>query len=277
MNRILQIAAVAAVLATSVGLSRLDPSDIQVRGARNITVVTTDFAFSSPTVINAGWTTVNLVNRGSEPHQVQIARLEPGKTFDDVTAAVRNKTEPPWRLVGGPNAADPNGGRANATQYLAPGNYLLVCFIPSPDGKTHLEKGMVRPLRVRATGSARGREPAADVSMRLVDYGFDLSRPLRPGRQTIRVWTDAPQPHEVVLVELAPGKTTQDFLHWAESPAGPPPVKFAGGVVFLHPREAAYFTVNLKRGQYGLICFYPDRKDGKPHFMHGMVSDITVE
>jgi hypothetical protein len=228
-------------------------------------------------VINAGWVTMNLVNRGSEPHQVQIARLEPGKTLDDVTAAFRSKAEPPWRLVGGPNAADPNA-RANATQYLVPGNYVLVCFIPSSDGRTHLEKGMVRPLRVRASGSNRGREPAADVSMRLVDYGFDLSRPLRPGRQTIRVWTDAPQPHEVVLIELEPGKTTQDFLRWADGhPEGPPPARFRGGVVFLHPREAAYFTVDLKPGRYGLICFYPDRKDGKPHFMHGMVTDITVQ
>src|SRR5918992_3519091 len=157
MNRALQLAALAAVVITSVGLSRLDRSDMQVRGARNITVVATDFAFSAPAVINAGWITMNLVNRGAEPHQVQIARLDPGKTLDDVIAAQRNRTEPPWRLLGGPNAADPKGGRANPTQYLVPGNYLLVCFIPSPDGQPHLAKGMVRSLQVRS-GSARGRE-----------------------------------------------------------------------------------------------------------------------
>lgn len=41
--------------------------------------------------------------------------------------------------------------------------------------------------------------------------------------------------------------------------------------------EAAYFTVNLKRRQYGLICFFPDAKDGKPHFMHGMTREITIQ
>lgn len=276
MNRTLQLTALAAIGLTSVGLSRLDGSTVQARGARNITVVATDFAFSGPTVVNAGWVTINLITRGKEPHQVQIARLDPGKTIDDVRAAFRNRTAPPWTLLGGPNAPDPNGGRANATQYLPPGEYVLLCLIPSPDGTLHVEKGMVRPLRVRASAS-RGREPRADVAMRLVDYGFDLSRPLRRGRQTIRVWTDAPQPHEVVLLEPAPGKTAHDFGVWGERMEGPPPATPLGGVVGLSPRQAAYFTVNLKPGRYGLICFLPDWKDGKPHFLHGMTRDFTVE
>lgn len=276
MNRTLQFAALAAVALTSVGLSRLDRTALQVRGARNITVVATDYAFSAPAEVAAGWITVNLLNRGREAHQVQIFRLAPGKTADDLMAAMRDRTEPPGTMVGGPNGAEPNGGRSNATQHLSPGRYLLICWIPSPDGKIHLEKGMVRPLLVRP-GRARSREPDADVAMRLVDYGFDLSRPLRRGRQTIRVWTDAPQPHEVVMIKRDSGKSSMDWIHWTENMQGPPPAKLIGGVVFLHPREAAYYTVNLTPGQYGFVCFYPDRRDGKPHFMHGMVSDITVE
>lgn len=249
---------------------------MQLRGTRNITVVATDFGFAGPAVVNAGWITVNLINRGKEPHQVQIVRLEPGKTAEDALAALRNGTKPPFAFVGGPNAADPNGGRANATQYLAAGNYLLLCLIPSPDRKLHFDKGMVRPLRVRA-GGASGREPRADVAIRLVDYGFDLSRPLRRGSQTIRVSTDAPQVHEVQVLEPAPGKTAHDLGVWGEHMEGPPPAKLLGGVVGLDPRNAAYFTVNLKPGRYGLICFFPDRKDGKPHFVHGMTREFTVE
>jgi hypothetical protein len=72
MNRTLGIAAVAALAVTSLGLSRLDRSALQVQGARNVTVVATDYAFSAPTVINAGWIRMNMINRGAEPHQVQI-------------------------------------------------------------------------------------------------------------------------------------------------------------------------------------------------------------
>jgi hypothetical protein len=36
------------------------------------------------------------------------------------------------------------------------------------------------------------------------------------------------------------------------------------------------FTADFVPGKYALICFLPDAKDGKPHFMHGMVQEVTV-
>ena len=38
-----------------------------------------------------------------------------------------------------------------------------------------------------------------------------------------------------------------------------------------------YFTADFAPGKYGLICFLPDAKDGKPHLAHGMVREITVK
>ena len=35
--------------------------------------------------------------------------------------------------------------------------------------------------------------------------------------------------------------------------------------------------VDLAPGNYGLICFIPDAKDGKPHFMHGMATQFSVK
>ncbi|HXG70536.1 MAG TPA: hypothetical protein VNJ04_07990 [Gemmatimonadaceae bacterium] len=37
-----------------------------------------------------------------------------------------------------------------------------------------------------------------------------------------------------------------------------------------------FFRVQITPGEYGLICFLPDVKDGKPHFVHGMVNQFTV-
>jgi hypothetical protein len=34
--------------------------------------------------------------------------------------------------------------------------------------------------------------------------------------------------------------------------------------------------VDFTPGDYGMVCFAPDLKDGKPHFVHGMVQQITV-
>jgi hypothetical protein len=42
------------------------------------------------------------------------------------------------------------------------------------------------------------------------------------------------------------------------------------------PGAHAFVDLDLEPGEYGLICFLPDMKDGKPHFHHGMVKKITV-
>jgi hypothetical protein len=38
-----------------------------------------------------------------------------------------------------------------------------------------------------------------------------------------------------------------------------------------------YFTGEFEPGRYGLICFVPDTVTGRPHFLHGMTTEFTVE
>jgi hypothetical protein len=38
----------------------------------------------------------------------------------------------------------------------------------------------------------------------------------------------------------------------------------------------AYINANLEPGNYALVCFMPDAKDGKPHLMHGMIKEVKV-
>ena len=89
---------------------------------------------------------------------------------------------------------------------LQPGNYAMVCFVPGPDGIPHIAKGMARPLTVTAGAGATAAEPEADVVMKLVDYDFELSKPIPAGRHTIRIDNAGPQEHEVVIVKLDAGK-----------------------------------------------------------------------
>jgi hypothetical protein len=243
-----------------------------------VTVTATEFAFDAPAEIPAGLTTFQLVNRGQVMHHVQIVKLDAGKSVSDFFAALRAGGAPPaWaHEVGGPNAPDP-GGRANATLELAPGDYLLLCFVDMPGGVPHVMKGMVKPLKVVPARSARAARPAVDVTMTLDDYRFTLSRPLKPGRQTIRVENGARQPHEVELIRLAPGKTAQDLMAWMGNMQGPPPASAIGGVAGLHGGGWNTFTADLAPGDYVLICFVPDAGDGKPHFMHGMMQTVHVE
>ena len=38
----------------------------------------------------------------------------------------------------------------------------------------------------------------------------------------------------------------------------------------------AEFTVTFASGNYLLLCFWPDAKDGKPHIMRGMAKQVSV-
>jgi len=244
-----------------------------------ITVTATDFTYQAPDSIASGNTTVRLVNRGKELHQVQLIKLEGGKTLEDLAQALKSGGPPPsWvKFVGGPNAVAP-GQEAQATSVLAPGQYAYMCFIPSPDGVMHAAKGMARPFTVSAGSTASAaQQPSADITIKLVDYDFQPSQPLKPGKQTILVENAGPQPHELVLLRLAPGKKVEDFATWSETGMkGPPPAQPLGGVTLLDKGARGTFRADLTPGEYGFICYFPDHKDGKPHLAHGMMKTFKV-
>ena len=113
--------------------------------------------------------------------------------------------------------------------------------------------------------------------MTLSDYKFDFSSPLKSSENVIRVENAADQPHEITLFKLAPGKTMKDFQAWLSSRAPSlPPAMPMGGVTGIVKGTHAFFTANLDAGDYVLVCFVPDAKDGKPHFVHGMVQEVKI-
>jgi hypothetical protein len=244
-----------------------------------VTVTANDFSFEAPGKVPAGAVTMRLVNNGKELHHAQMIRIEDGKTMADIARALKEGGPPPsWvKFVGGPNAVPP-GKETHATSVLTPGLYAYLCFIPSPDRVIHASKGMVLPFEVTPGADAAAAElPAPDAMITLTDYDFQLSKPLATGKQTILVENSGPQPHEVALLKLAPGKTAADFAAWdAGGMKGPPPAEPVGGIVALDQGARATFTADLTAGEYGLICFVPDLKDGKPHLVHGMIKTIKV-
>jgi hypothetical protein len=244
---------------------------------RVVHVTGEDFKFDAPDVIPAGLTEFRFLNKGPALHHMAILRLSGGKTIDDLRAALANPGPPPaWvKEVGGPNAAAP-GVEANATLKLEPGNYALICFVDIA-GPPHFAKGMVRALRVVPGKGAPAATPKADLTVQLVDYNFKLTSPIRTGMRTIRVQNVGKQHHEVVLVQLAPNATAADMMKWLEKMEGPPPGKPLGGIAGIDPGMSQYFRADFTPGNYALICFLPDAKDGKPHFAHGMIQQITVK
>lgn len=245
-------------------------------GPRDVTITAADFVFAAPDTIPAGATRIHLVDRGPSLHHVQLVRLDGGHTVAELVKALSHPGPPPtWaQFVGGPNTPAP-GATSVGTVDLQPGNYAIICVIPAADGVPHFMKGMHRPLTVVAS-TDQTANPTADITMKLVDYAFDLSAPLTAGHHTIRVVNEGTQLHEAVLVRLAPGKNAGDLVNWVFKQVGPPPGTPLGGSTMLDVGASDFFTVDLAPGEYALFCFVPDAKDGKPHVMHGMIKQFSV-
>ncbi len=114
--------------------------------------------------------------------------------------------------------------------------------------------------------------------MKLVDYGFDISTPITAGHHVLHIMNGAQQTHELFLAKLAPGKTAADLAAWIEGgQKGAPPAMPMGGITGIAPNGHVTLSLDLEPGNYGLYCFVPDAKDGKPHVAHGMLREIAVK
>lgn len=240
-----------------------------------------DYAITVPASIPASMASFTVMNKSGQAHHAALARLDSGKTYADFVAAMKDTTmkgpPPAWIVWLGGAQAFP-GAASNVTIPLEAGNYVWYCVIPGADGIAHVMKGMSAPMTVTAGATTLAAAPIADVDVTMSDYTWTMSTPVTAGKHTLKYSGAAgSQPHEAVLVRLQPGKTAKDFLDWAMKMSGPPPIESLGGIPALQPGTANYQEVEFTAGNYALVCFVPDAKDGQPHALHGMVKEFAVQ
>lgn len=108
-----------------------------------ISLIDYGFRFSKP--LTVGHHLVLVKNVGKQTHELEIARLLPGKTPRDLGSwAEKMSGPPPAHFVGGVAPIAP--GRSNELALdLSPGHYVFLCFVPdAKDGKPHVAHGMAR-------------------------------------------------------------------------------------------------------------------------------------
>jgi hypothetical protein len=248
-----------------------------------VTIIATDYGYEAPDTVPAGLNVFRLVNHGDQMHAATIVRLEAGKTLPDYVEAYReaNRTRgarPAWaKFRGGPAAV--MHGEGNATVYLEPGNYAWVCFVPGPDGVSHLlehNQAHAFVVRPRTENTPAPGAPEPSVSLRMVDYSFQLSAPLKVGRNVIRVYNTGADPHHVLLFKLTAGKTIQHFQAWLQKHMqGEAPCTYVGAMGELSTGAEAYLDVDLTAGEYVLVCLITGR-DEVSHAAKGMIQQIRV-
>lgn len=261
-----------------------------------VSLTAVEYAFSAPDSISPGWTTFKLSNRGQEIHYGHIVRLDSGKTVqqlvDAYAAAIRTSgPRPTWvARFGGPGGATP-GDSSSVTQYIEPGSYVWICPIEDSTGAPHFAKGEFKQFVVHSAGTVatdRPPPPEAGMVVRLMDYSFAVDSVLRAGQYTVRVENAGVQPHDLVVMKLAPGKTLED-VRTAMNPERarrpdqkdePPPSieslgTLIGGIAVIGPKLESFFEANLTSGDYALLCM-TTAPDGRSHLEHGMIRQIRV-
>ena len=181
-------------------------------------------------------------------------------------------------FVAGPNEAAPNGA-SSVVSDLAPGNYLVLCLIPSPDGAPHVLKGMQASLVVTDPAQPARAVDEATPTLVLKEFSFDLPKGYEGG--PLEIENKGEQTHEVVVIGLPDGVDLQDVIDSTVplfTPAkGPAPYVDVAGITPVAPGGHAFVDLDLKPGRYASLCFLPDTtKPATDHLHNGMATVFTV-
>ena len=253
--------------------------------------------FRAPDTLEAGWTTFKFANNGDDVHYAHVARLEGGRTAEELLTAyneaIRTSAPRPTWLTrfGGPGGTAPTD-TSNVTEYLEPGEYVWLCPIEDDAGNPHFSKGEFATFVVRDANSGTapaGAAPTATTTILLNDYSFAFDSTLTSGDHTVRVRNIGAQGHDLVMMKLAPGKTAEDLARslnperarrpdQKDQPAEPfeTLASLAGGIAVIRSGMEVFFTTTLTPGEYVLICM-TTAPDGRSHIEHGMIQQIRID
>lgn len=242
------------------------PSPTPAPTVPELAITGVDYGFQVTGTVSAGLTKISFTNAGKEEHMTGLGKLQPGKTLGDVQAALKSQDEKAFGAVFDEKEGDKDAPQVmspgyTATTYtqLTEGTYALICFIPSPDGKSHYDKGMLSTVNVGPAASAPAA-PAPTAAVELVFKGGKLTGPatLPAGKTVFKVTTDAN--HELFGVVGLNGKSVDqvsayfDAKFSGKAPSGPPHGAIVLGLHDFEVGEEILFELDLKPGPVGFIC-----------------------
>jgi hypothetical protein len=131
-------------------LTVIPPSRRASMPESDVSIIMVDDTFQVTGTLSAGQHTFRVTNAGKQGHMMEMVRLVPGKTANDVaTWDPASKTPEPIDWSGGVSYMSP-GRSAYFSARLQPGVYALICFIDdAKDHKPHFMHGMQKQFTVR--------------------------------------------------------------------------------------------------------------------------------
>ena len=244
----------------------------------------TEAGFEIPSDIQAGVLQVTLDNQAAFPVGFSLIQLPEGASMADLA--------PPAGATPSPDAGMPPvlydatwaGGvfampasRSSVILKLGPGEWILDA---GPDSG-------LEPSVFSVAGEASSDEIPSDGAtvVELDNFQIRLPKTVPAGAGLWHVSNVGDQPHEVFIastpVRLSPEDITTLLMlpEDATPPAGLPSFEEIQQVAVVPPLsigQAILFEMSLAPGHYLGACFIPDRTEGMPHAMEGMVVSFSI-
>ena len=224
---------------------------------------------SVPDGISAGLVSLTVENLDSEWHAAIIRRLHDDVSLDDFSATFSENpfaTLPMTQLLGGPDLA---GGDSSLGFYtFTPGTYVLVDNWVEPWAFESFE----------ISGDALDVEPpAADVSVTMSEYAFDMPVTIPAGRSLWQFTNSGEFPHNLGIVTFEEGQTLDDLIAWLHSEEGPPPWIDVAFWNVMSPGVTSWGEIDIEPGSYVALDFMPDfASENGFNVDMGMYKHITV-
>jgi hypothetical protein len=279
------LASSALLVAASVAALGAPRSDASSAHDAISSIVIKASAPKLPKQLPVGLVSVTLVNDTKSEATAVFGSANPGQTAAQIgataaashTAAGFIKLLNTVTFIGGPDQVQPGASETAILDLWRPGLYGV-----------HMQAGSAQSLQfftAMSSGAQSVTLPSASVTLKLKDFKLlGMPKYLAAGSVNFQLTNTGKQVHEMEIVRLDAGKTQTDLLAFAQSPQGqngPPPawVHDVGGLNMIAPHRGADVTVHLTPGYYVLFCALPDVKksNGEPHFMEGMIGNLTVD
>lgn len=118
----------------------------------DVVIRMTDYRFDVSGPLLSGRQVIRVENVGVESHEVSMMKLAAGKTIEDLKAWISRPTGALPTESGGIEGGGVTSLARGATAYfeidLTPGEYVLLCFVTAPDGRPHIDHGMIQQVTV---------------------------------------------------------------------------------------------------------------------------------
>lgn len=250
-----------------------------------VNIVATDSGYVVPDTLHVGLNHIVYENHGSTIHECMFIRLPDGMDPANYIADVKADIDFPKGATdcSGPGLTSP-GERVELWIPLEAGRYLLACWF-----KNHLVSMTPHTIVVTGEPAKSVLPPREDVTLRLVDFRFELTGGLDHGPRVIRVETVGPSMHECDIYRLDGGRSVAELRAWhANHKEGPPPGSVMGGILDSHDlSRVVWLKRNFTMGRYVFWCEMPMVQNAgaaeaaeSAHVTHadaGMVLEVTVD